>query len=268
MARARGFFMQQFPCPECKRMISANVPTGSLVQCPLCQQTVAVPGGAAAIASPENAAGVRPLSYGSPEAPPSQGMATTSLVTGLIGLVICGPLALVGLITGIIALVRTGREPNRYGGRGMAIAGIVVSGAAMVIYPMLIAILLPSLSRARELSKRTVCAANMRGIGQAMYIYAQSEPNYAFPDDINKVVAAGFTTPIQFQCPSAPPGRQCYFYVSGQTTNSAPNSVVLFEDPNNHQGEGGNVMYQDGHVTFVKGAQYQAIVDQHIDSAE
>lgn len=50
----------------------------------------------------------------------------------------------------------------------------------VAIIALLISILLPSLSRARELSKRTVCAANLRGIGQAMYIYAQDEPG-VFP---------------------------------------------------------------------------------------
>jgi prepilin-type N-terminal cleavage/methylation domain-containing protein/prepilin-type processing-associated H-X9-DG protein len=43
----------------------------------------------------------------------------------------------------------------------------------IAIIALLISILLPSLSRARELSKRTVCMANLRGIGQASYIYAQ-----------------------------------------------------------------------------------------------
>ena len=50
----------------------------------------------------------------------------------------------------------------------------------IAIIALLISILLPSLSRARELSKRTVCAANLRGIGQAMYIYAQDAPG-TFP---------------------------------------------------------------------------------------
>ncbi|MBN2563485.1 MAG: type II secretion system protein [Phycisphaerae bacterium] len=50
----------------------------------------------------------------------------------------------------------------------------------VAIIALLISILLPSLSRARELSKRTVCSANLRGIGQAMYIYAQDAP-YVFP---------------------------------------------------------------------------------------
>jgi prepilin-type N-terminal cleavage/methylation domain-containing protein len=48
----------------------------------------------------------------------------------------------------------------------------------IAIIALLISILLPSLSRARELSKRTVCSANLRGIGQAAYIYAQDGDSF------------------------------------------------------------------------------------------
>jgi len=104
----------------------------------------------------------------------------------------------------------------------------------IAIIALLISILLPSLSRARELSKRTVCAANLRGIGQAMYIYAQDDPGI-FPSisarlldagqmqnfmaanrsnepsttgvpstsvDMWAVIRANNTTPKQFNCPS------------------------------------------------------------------
>jgi len=105
----------------------------------------------------------------------------------------------------------------------------------VAIIALLISILLPSLSRARELSKRTVCAANLRGIGQAMYIYAQDDP-FVFPAvyqtreqndgqfylwraadrttapsttgvpsitvDMWSIVKANNTTPKQFLCPS------------------------------------------------------------------
>jgi len=43
----------------------------------------------------------------------------------------------------------------------------------VAIIALLISILLPSLSRARELSKRTVCAANLSDKAKALYIYAQ-----------------------------------------------------------------------------------------------
>lgn len=104
----------------------------------------------------------------------------------------------------------------------------------VAIIALLISILLPSLSRARELSKRTVCSSNLRGIGQAMYIYAQDgdkfpaacqdKPNNAatwwyltyrslaggipstgIPSvtaDLWMLIRANNTTPKQFTCPS------------------------------------------------------------------
>src|SRR5262249_46935309 len=53
----------------------------------------------------------------------------------------------------------------------------VLSGGAFAP-AMMASILLPSLSRARELSKRTVCLANLRGIGQAMHIEAQQSGSF------------------------------------------------------------------------------------------
>ena len=42
----------------------------------------------------------------------------------------------------------------------------------LLVLFVLIAILLPSLARARELAKRAVCSANQRGFGQGMHIYS------------------------------------------------------------------------------------------------
>jgi prepilin-type N-terminal cleavage/methylation domain-containing protein len=50
----------------------------------------------------------------------------------------------------------------------------------VAIIALLISILLPSLSRARELAKRAVCAANLRGIGQGEHIYANDNQEW-FP---------------------------------------------------------------------------------------
>ena len=50
----------------------------------------------------------------------------------------------------------------------------------VAIIALLISILLPSLSRARELAKRAGCRANLRGIGQASYIYS-NDYNESFP---------------------------------------------------------------------------------------
>jgi hypothetical protein len=48
------------------------------------------------------------------------------------------------------------------------------------IIALLIAILLPSLAKAKELANRAVCSANIRGVIQTMFTYAQSN-NSVFP---------------------------------------------------------------------------------------
>lgn len=50
----------------------------------------------------------------------------------------------------------------------------------VAIIALLISILLPSLSRARELAKRAVCASNLRGIGQGEHIYSNDNQEW-FP---------------------------------------------------------------------------------------
>lgn len=166
-----------FGCPSCQQTIAAEDPPGTQVRCPLCGQAVTVPGGPA-----PNAPSVTPvMPYGTePVHPARQGLAIGALVCGCLGVLGCPLIGLVGIVLGIVALVRIGNNPRRFAGRGLAIGGICAGGASLFTTALLVAILLPSLSRARELAKRTVCAANLRGLGQAMYIYAQDDPG-AFP---------------------------------------------------------------------------------------
>ena len=56
----------------------------------------------------------------------------------------------------------------------------------VAIIALLISILLPSLSRARELAKRAVCRANLRGIGQGEHIYANDNYEW-FPIDFHQM---------------------------------------------------------------------------------
>ncbi len=130
---------------------------------------------------------------------------------------------------------------------------------------MVVSIALPSLSRARELSKRTVCAANLRGIGQAMYIYAQDDNK--FPPDLDAVVKANYSTPRQFICPSTTATEAdgldaCYVYIPGQSNDSNPTNVLLYEKPENHGGEGSNVLFVDGHVEFLPNGEVERRVQE------
>jgi hypothetical protein len=64
------------------------------------------------------------------------GLALASLILGCVSLVRYKPLAVVGLILGIVALGQTRSDPHK-GERSLAIAGVAVSAAAVTLFGLL-----------------------------------------------------------------------------------------------------------------------------------
>lgn len=66
-----------------------------------------------------------------PVVPVSQGQAIASMVCGIVSLVVCcmwfisGPLAIVAIALGHVAVSKAKNDPARFGGKGMARAGLV-----------------------------------------------------------------------------------------------------------------------------------------------
>ncbi len=60
----------------------------------------------------------------------------------------------------------------------------------IAIIALLISILLPSLAKARELGRQTSCSANLKSIGQALYIYSKSEKSGNWPVTIYPTITA------------------------------------------------------------------------------
>ena len=202
-----------------------------------------------------------------PSAPLRTGMAVTALVCGIVGVFTCPVFGILAIILGIVALNRTTREPQTYGGRSIAVAGIATGGAGMVLNVMFLAlvisILLPSLSRARELSKRVVCAANLKGIGMAYAMDAIDYPDQGLPTP-QLLVDLGEVMPHQIIGPSSgdQPGDCSYILVPNTQVSleGGANTVVLYEPLENHGDEGGNFLFADGHVTFERKQNYEELV--------
>ena len=121
--------------------------------------------------------------------------------------------------------------------------------AAVAVVALLVSILLPSLARARELAKRTVSSANLRGIGRGMYIYANDHEE-RFPDSLHELIEAGHITPEMLTSPRDREGAVSYIYISGQSPAGDARNIVAYERIIGD--EGTNVLFLDGHVEWMK----------------
>ncbi len=104
----------------------------------------------------------------SPPALRTSGLAIASLVFSLtcIG-------ALPAIILGIISLRQISRRNGELAGKGLAIAGLCISGAAMfLLLPMLAAMLFPVFAQARAAAKKSQCLANVKNIAIGLNMYA------------------------------------------------------------------------------------------------
>ncbi len=243
-------------CPTCGQRFAIEEPA-SPVQCPSCQAVVDVP---ATMSPPGPPTTPGQLPSAAPTGPLKQGLATAALVFGILGLVTClPPFGIAAIPLGIIALVKANGEPNCYGGRGMAIGGLCTGGvsllSALLVFPLMLSILLPSLSRARELSKRVVCAANMRQIGIGLESYASANGGQYAPD-FATLVSAGAVPLTLFDCPSSGAAvgdlNACYVLIDTGDAQPDGTTVLIYEKPQCHGAEGGNVYFLDGHVDFIK----------------
>ena len=179
-----------------------------------------------------------------PPAGPGRALPITSLVLGIVSVIpVVGLLmGLAGLVTGIIALAVKAR------GKGMAVAGIVLSALAPIV--MLVAILLPSLSRAKMLVQRTSCRTNLHAIARGIHLYLYDN-NQAMPSDLSVLVDQGLLGGELPTCPSpGAKGSQGYVYVArGKATRfQDPSSVILACCRAGNHKEQRPVVYLDGHA--------------------
>ena len=164
-------------------------------------------------------------------------LAVTSLVLGILGWFTLGITALIGLVLGIIALVRISGSRGALGGKGLALAGTIVSGLFLLMLPILAALLLPALAQAKARAQSINCMNNMKqlALGSMMYANANKDklPSAAsWCDDIARYAP----NPRVFQCPSGDPRQRCHYAfnarLSGIDLNHIANparTVLIFE---------------------------------------
>jgi hypothetical protein len=112
------------------------------------------------------------------------GLAIASLVLGLLGCFFTSP---IGLILGIVAMVKANRHPAEYGGKGLAIAGIVLNGLGILFLPVIMAIAIPNLLAARRAANEGSAILTVRTLADAEQKYMAS--TYGKCGDIQVLIA-------------------------------------------------------------------------------
>lgn len=192
----------------------------------------------------------------------SSGLALAGLLTSCASLVVCPLAGVVGVILSVVAWVKATKEPERFGGKGMAIAGVCVGVFATVIIPVvLIGIMLPAIGQARQVAEQLRSASNMRMIAQGLIIYEQMydtlPPADSWP---TALVREGLVTRDVFVSPGAiDTSVVSYHFVPYEKVTWYFDDVLLYEWPMHHEG-GGNVCYSDNRVVFELEPRFSTIV--------
>jgi len=228
---------------------------------------------------------VPPAGAAAPSLPMSRktsGLAVASLVLGVLGLFSLGVTAIVGLVLGIIALVKINQSKGQLGGLGVAIAGVVVSGMMFMMIPIMAAMMLPALARAKSRAQTVQCMSHVKQLNLALLMYA-TDHNDTFPPaeswcDLIKPYGGGLT--VMFECPSQPQGQCAFAYnaaLANKKTSEIRNpaqTVLVFSSaegwnraggrdkavPHKHNNRNGLTLgFADGHTETVSGARAASI---------
>ena len=184
-------------------------------------------------------------------APKTSGLAITSLILGILGLFTCGITALIGLILGIVSMIKIRGSGGRLEGWGVALAGTIVSALFLIMIPIGAAMLLPALKVAKEKAQTIACVNNARQLALAVRIYSsdnkdQFPPAATWCDAIRPTVISERT----FRCPSAGADQKCHYAfnakLGGQEINKvAPDTVMIFETAGGWNVNGGSELLLD-----------------------
>ena len=137
------------------------------------------------------------------------GMAIASMVLGIIGCFLAAP---VGLILGIVALKKANNRPFEYGGKGFAIAGIVLNSVGLLSLPIIAAIAIPNLLAARRAANEASAISSLRVLLSAEATYMQTAgrnrcadlPTLSSKGLIDSVVAGGSKRGYRFMIVNLP----------------------------------------------------------------
>jgi prepilin-type processing-associated H-X9-DG protein len=168
------------------------------------------------------------------------------------------------------------RDPERYGGHGMAVGGMITGFLGVIISGIMIALValgvVGSFGKAKNLAERAKDGANMRHLAQIATMVASMNPQGRFPENQRELFTNG-AAPADFISPGSgttelrPPydpnapgfnieleSHSDYTYVGADLNihrgGMRESEVIVLYNKDSHLG-GRNVAFADGHVEFV-----------------
>lgn len=222
----------------------------------------------------------RPLA--DPPAARGSGLAIASVVLGILGFVTAGMLAIVGLILGIIACGKSDKH-----NRGIAVAGIIISGIGIVLgllsTAFLVGMFLPALGSARSSAHFAQALNHLNMLDRQVQSYAQDHSDtLPAPDQWITLLEISPGSMLLTWPGQEHAGRA--FAMNGALQNvkidsiRSPNATVLFFEcasgsplaggpellaPQPRSKNGGYaVSFIDGHVEVVKPEQIPTLIWQ------
>ncbi|MCX7009287.1 MAG: DUF4190 domain-containing protein [Kiritimatiellaeota bacterium] len=190
--------------------------------------------------------------------PRTAGIAIASLVLGILS-VTCLSIhtGIPALILGIMAMNRVGKSAGTLGGKGQALAGVIMGGISFAMLPFVLGIgaglLLPAFSNARGAAMQAACMNNVRQCTLACQMYAQEHDN-TLPknwDDVKAYIGGETSLQKVLHCHAEAGTTVSYELVQpgkrladlGQTETA----VIVRETKATHRGKRA-IGFADGHV--------------------
>ncbi len=138
----------------------------------------------------------------------------------------------------------------------------------VMIAANLTSVLLPSLTHARFIAKRTVSLANTRAIMAACHIYAANHDG-VYPPDLETLIRLGSLSQKQLISPNSGSDENAYIYIAGcDPENCDAGTVIVYENPRINMGEDIPVGFSDGHAALIAVEDLDALLDRSREAAK
>lgn len=234
-------------CPQCGQA----VPEGAML-CSTCGRQTTL--------TPSSVGGLPPLAItttpGTVAAEETSGMAVASLIFGL--LFIFFPSSIVAVVLGHISLSQIKKSAGRLGGKGLAIAGLVLGYFGIAMIPLILiiaAIAIPNLLRARIAANEASAVNSVRQISAAQVSYQTQFPTVGFAPDLHSLGCAtpNSTNPAaaclidnRLATATSLPGRAGYIFAMKRSDDGAQFFVTAVPATRNQTGVRSFCSTEDG----------------------